>query len=455
MTTRILWATASVFGLSIVLTACGPQAGGDKAGVSGAASKPTSDGAAPAAHLTRGDVPESGTIGLAFSYFWYDNYETERDCPEGLSYALRDIAIMDLPQARQDYLLQPENRSTYYKMGYALAGKRAAEQGGISTCNIPYAYDDPPLRIVQSGMAHGRDLDGKVSDEGDVASCGNADAVSPDGRAGIDNNLWKVMGCIDSYRRTAEFAGGAFEDYHIGAYRDGEITTLMEITGVDDLQNDDRVEVGVYSSHEPTPYDGENEGLGYASLTVTDNTLWHNHTTGRIENGVLITEPFELRLKFGWTGRPAEYLIKQAQFHLTLDEDGGAAGDMVGYADLKHTYWQNFHDERGALQVANGYTCPSAWRALETYADGIKDPETGKCTGISTAMKVEAVPAFVIHPPEEALTKYVMDTREYYGVTEEDIAVAGAELRPLVAETGPDSRVEDEAETPAVEEAQQ
>lgn len=385
--------------------------------------------------LTKSTAEVDGTIGLAFSYFWYNNYETPQDCPEGLSYALRDVAIMNLPAEKQEFLLKAENRSTYYKMGYALSAKRHKEQG-TSICNVPFAYDDPPLRTVQTDIAYGRDLDGVTSDGSDSESCGTADFTSPDGVKGIDNELWRIMGCIDSYRRTAEFAGGAFEDYHVGAYRDGEVTTLMEITGVDDRMNDDYVEVAVYSSHEPTPYDAEKNGIGYASLTVTPNKLWHNTTTGKIVDGELITEPFDIRLRFGFTGRAAEYYIKQSRIHVTLNEDGSASGDLAGYYDIDHAYRHNFHDKSGAFQVANGYTCASAWRALEAHADGIKDPETGKCTGISTAMKIEAVPAFVIHPPEEELEFYVMDSSEYYGVDPEDLLVEGAELRPLEVKKG-------------------
>lgn len=378
-----------------------------------------------------------GTIGLAFTYFWYDMHETPQDCPDGYAYALRDLAILHLPKERQEFLLRAENRSDYYRMGYALSGRRMYEQGGVSICNIPHAYNDPPLRTVQSSIAYGRNLDGKISDGSDPENCGAVSFTSPDGTPGVDNQLYRVMGCIDSFRRDAEFAGGAMEDYHIGAYRDGEITTLMEIRGVDDVYNDDEVEVGIYSSQDPTLYDSEKRGISRASLTVTDNLLWHNTARGRVENGVLITEPFDLRLKFGWTGRPAEYVIKDVRIHLTLNPDGSASGDLAGYFDLKHAYWHNFHDEQGALQVANGYTCPAVWTALQQHADGHRDPATGQCRSISTAMRIEAVPAFVIHPPEDQLRKYFLDTRDYYGVELAEIAVPGAEPMELKGAGGP------------------
>ncbi len=379
----------------------------------------------------------SETLGFAFTYFWFSVHETPQDCPDGYAMALRDVAIMHLPKERQEFLLLAENRSDYYKMGYALSAKRMREQNGQSICNIPDSYDDPEHRVVQSSVSYGRDLDGLKSDGADASSCGGVDFTSPDGQAGVDNQLYRVLGCIDSFRRDALFAGGAMEDYHVGAYRDGEITTLMQVSGVDDRMNDDEVVVGVYSSLDPTQFDSEKNGVPYASLTVTDNLLWHNEVKGKIVDGELITDRFDLRLKFGWSGRPAEYLIKGSQIHLTINADGSAKGDLTGYFDTEQAYRHNFHNGRGALEVANGFTCPAVHDALMKYSDGYPDPVTGQCTAISTAMTIEAEPAFVIPLPREELKKYFLDTREYYGVEMADIAVEGAFPMPLDGKSGP------------------
>ncbi len=373
----------------------------------------------------------SETLGFAFTYFWFSVHETPEDCPDGYAMALRDVAIMHLPKAKQTHLLKAENRSTYYKMGYALSAKRMKEQNGQSICNIPNSYDDPEHRVVQSNVSYGRDLDGVTSEGEDDTTCGTNDFVSPDGVHGVDNELYRVLGCVDSFRRDAEFAGGAMEDYHVGSYRDGETTTLMEIRGVDDRMNDDDVTVGIYSSSDATPFDSQKNGIGFASMSVTDNTLWHNEVKGKIVDGELITEPFDLRLKFGWSGRPAEYKIKESRIHLTLKEDGTAEGDLAGYFNTLEAYRHNFHNARGALEVANGFTCPAAWDSIQKYSDGHKDPKTGKCTTISTAMTIQAVPAFLIQPTADNLTKYVLDTTEYYGVSLEEISVEGADVRPL------------------------
>jgi hypothetical protein len=47
-----------------------------------------------------------------------------------------------------------------------------------------------------------------------------------------------------------------------------------------------------------------------------------------------------------------------------------------------------------------GIDCPSFNQAFQRLADFGKDPATGKCSMISAAWDVHAIPAFVIHPEE-------------------------------------------------------
>ena len=51
------------------------------------------------------------------------------------------------------------------------------------------------------------------------------------------------------------------------------------------------------------------------------------------------------------------------------------------------------------------------YHALHRLADGNPDPATGKCTSLSAAFPLEAVPAFVIHPEGAAsVPKQTADT---------------------------------------------
>jgi hypothetical protein len=253
----------------------------------------------------------------------------------------------------------------------------------------------------------GLDLDGYDSASSSVApqSCPHTDFVGPDGSAGIDNQFYRVVGCIESYRRDSLYVSGGIEDFVIGAHLVGRITTLLEINGVDDSLNDDDVDVSIFSSEDPVPYDSQENGLPNASLTATDNPRWRNDVKGRIENGVLKTDSFDLLLKFGYrTG--TEYDLKGARLELNLLPDGNAEGTLAGYYDIDEIYRAMFRDRFGEVQAPYGYTCPAVHRALAENADGYPDPDSGNCTAISTAFTVKAMPAFVIQPervktPEE------------------------------------------------------
>lgn len=52
--------------------------------------------------------------------------------------------------------------------------------------------------------------------------------------------------------------------------------------------------------------------------------------------------------------------------------------------------------------LAAGIDCAGTLATLRKYADGIRDPRTGKCSGVSSAMDLYAVPAFVNDVPRPA-----------------------------------------------------
>ena len=55
----------------------------------------------------------------------------------------------------------------------------------------------------------------------------------------------------------------------------------------------------------------------------------------------------------------------------------------------------------GSLLVA-GIDCAGKWNTLKKLADGDRDPKTGQCRTISSAMELRAVPAFVNDIPANA-----------------------------------------------------
>ena len=334
------------------------------------------------------------TRGFVFQYFWYAmNYGAD-DCPQGLAislekeYAGRPYTAGRAKGSFKDYTLQ-----------FGL-------KGIDERCPNPAAFEEPPLRLAQGKVAFGVNLDGVDSDAVTPNSCAHQNFKGPAGEAGIDNQLYRVLGCIAAYRPEQHFQSNTIRDFVNSARQDGQVTTVMEIRGLDNDLNDDHVEVGLYSTRNPTQYDPERKGVPYESYEVDPNPRWQNIGTGKVVNGVLVSDPFDIRLDHyqgeGLLHR-AENYIKAARLRLQLKPDGSAEGLLAGYSDVETVYTAEFGQWVNYLEFGFGGSCPALYKALYEQADGYPDPNTGQCTAISTAYRIDAVPAFLIHrnPGEE------------------------------------------------------
>jgi hypothetical protein len=142
-----------------------------------------------------------------------------------------------------------------------------------------------------------------------------------------------------------------------------------------------------------------------ASFTVHSDETYHNaRARGRIENGILTTEPFDLRLKVKQQTMDNAIYYRDARVRAEILEDGRIRGLLGAYWDSQN-FWSimNDHTIGGTPQGRNaafnrGFMCAGLHHAIPRVADGHPDPETGRCTSISMALHFEAKPAFVIRP---------------------------------------------------------
>jgi hypothetical protein len=378
----------------------------------------------------------SRTMGLVVTHFYYATLDGKDDCPNGPTQGMRRLALptlkAKLPPAELARVMQPEHEQDLVLLSQAFAlggvayqgaadvrayliGPKLSKQGkgevarqgaggrGIADqCLFPTEFDNPPLQESQAKVGFGLDLDGGN------ASCPHQEFTSPAGLKGVDNQMQRVIGCIDGYRHDVSFLPGALEDYSDGSFRDGAYTSLIEITGVDDLKNDPDVQVTIWDSKDATPFDSKGKGMSNYSLTaraVVDG--FANTAKGRIVDGVLTTDPAELATPRRGESSSYPYRFRGARLELKIAPDGSASGLLAGYMDIAEAY----KSEVGYLgrfvtaQAAEiDMSCPAFFKALHKLADGYKDPATGKCTALSTAFKLDAVPAFVIHPDPEPKT---------------------------------------------------
>jgi hypothetical protein len=360
----------ATLGLCCGLAACGPQ----------------SD-AIPA------DAAASGkTLGLVLSSFDYLFYSTEdgkEECPDGPVHSSKDNWHVQFPT-------RAAREAHFNRCG-------GIDNRGPDCENVlvaPESTTDPlPYRSVQGSKSYGANLDGTPDGRETATTCAHEKFVHPDGTQGIDNQYYRLMGCQKSFQRTNLFGPDVAKDTaarFIALSR--TLRTVLQIQEIDDERNDEQVKVVIYRGKDRLAVDAQNRAIPWQSQRIDTNTR-PQHLRGRIVDGELITEPADVTwhaVSFhGHAQRPI--LIRGAQFRLRLNE-AGAEGVRTGYVDVA-SWWR----VRRATVLAGSFagdSPPSLYAALHRLADGYKDPQTGACTALSSAMKLEFVRAYVRHPNE-------------------------------------------------------
>jgi hypothetical protein len=346
-----------------------------------------------ASHTTLPAPPADGVMGFVVSTFIPPIVPGKEACPSGPSPKLRDAYLASLPADERERLLRKEN-AMELERNWKLT---AFGPGDTNVCSQPEAFDRPLLITVQSKLAIGLDLDRGRGD-----GCAHDEFASPSGEQGIDNQEYRVMGCKLEWRGV----DGMQSDQAVGMkqfHASGEWTQVILLRGVDSLQNDDAVEV-IYGNTPDRPLlDSKGNYLSGATFTISDKPPRHrNVLKGRIVGGVLTTAPARIELTQTWgqggardiRGNRGVYDFHEGVLRLTFQPDGTLEGLVGGYKPLFDAILSPALGGAGSAIVA-GIDCAAELKTLRKYADGMRDPKTGQCTGISSAMQVSAVPAFV------------------------------------------------------------
>ncbi|MFD1613198.1 hypothetical protein ACFSCW_15440 [Sphingomonas tabacisoli] len=358
--------------------------------------------AAPTVKLPQ--VPANGEMGFVVSRFGPAVVEGDKTaCPQGPGFTLRESYLDSLPSAERARLSLPANEPELTKRWQALA----FGPNGTNICSQPDMFDRPVIkRTVQSRRAVGMNLDGDSGDgSGNAESCTHENFTSPSGERGIDNQAYRVLGC--SYLGPDGTAGEVTRGYS-QFLASGEWTQLILVRGVDSLEHDEDVEVIYANTPDRPPVDSKGNFIPGASFTVS-NTLprYRNVLRGRIDHGVITTEPNDIKLTQTWgqggardiRGNRTKFDLRRARLRLSIQADGSLKGVVGGYQPAWELIQSPSLGGVGAALVA-GVDCAARLKTLKMYADGIRDPKTGQCTGVSNAYDLAAVPAMVNDVPE-------------------------------------------------------
>ncbi len=192
--------------------------------------------------------------------------------------------------------------------------------------------------------SYGLNLDGKVSPN---------DFTSPDGTPGIDNEVYRAVGCIIGFRGP-DGVEVIFQNKAISS--DTFNRTMIELTGVDSWTKDDDVTVTIFRGHDRLLTDAKGDKVlpgGTQRIDVRWGKKLIQQVKGKIEDGTLTTVP-TAQMVIPWQNLsvPSFQLIRDMRLVLKVSPTH-AEGLLAGYADVD-TYYRQLIRNDSTHHLSNG-----------------------------------------------------------------------------------------------------
>jgi hypothetical protein len=364
-------------------------------GFSEAASADPVKSASAATGSAAAGAPPGRTLGFVVKDFMPAVYETKfmDECPAGLNIGNDEIWWRNLSKKQRSELTQDGLITTLDRWFSAV---RRGPNGEDVCINPEVIKDDPPLLTVEGTTSFGANLDGNIDGSATPKTCSHENFTSPGGVPGIDNQLYRLIGCIYGYREQGVIDINANEMRRTS----GLAMILIEVTDVDDPRNDDDVTVTFYRSIDQFPLDSKGQVIPFSSYRIDytdEGPRYGDSLKGSIIDGVLKAGSGDVRLPYYGNYNYMHPVIRDMQIELAITEDGSnATGMLAGYYDLEQYLYLT--GGLGPVIVTGVFSCPAFFEAAKSLADGYPDPETGECTHISSAFEINTYAAFVVHP---------------------------------------------------------
>jgi hypothetical protein len=324
-------------------------------------------------------APKKGVIGYVLTdLYWaiYQSANAKEECPKGFN---------DGPREQYEVLFPGNGK------GQTLTNSQLKLEAQTW---LPTATPDSfPFKEATGRLSYGLDLDGKSGPE---------DFTHPDGGAGVDNQLFRALGCIIGFRGP-DGVEYIFENKAIS--QDAYNRTMIEVSGVDDLNNDKDVDVTIYRGLDRLLTDATGNKIVPGGSQRID-TRWGKkliqQVHGRIANGVLTTDPTpQMIIPWMNLGVPTFQLLHDMRLQLKVTPVG-AEGVIGGYADVDTWYKQLIRND-STHHLSNGQISGiSLYKAIRRLADAYPDPKGGGNTAISSALNAKFTQVFIQHPDGEA-----------------------------------------------------
>jgi hypothetical protein len=326
--------------------------------------------------------------------------EPGSDCPKGttpdsdytamLKTTWRsDAEVADILRSATTAVNGQFNNNREFRISSALRNRSFRKD--IDTWVNPFTAPDPGMQEVTGKIGEGFNLDHNAK----------TGFVSPAGEKGVDNNLYRVMGCGMAYR------GAPYSAYLSVRGNDkmleGLYTIIIRISGNKDPMNDDDavLEIG-YSPDHVVKNSAGGAVPDYSFRIVKD--AQYTRIKATVRNGVVQTvQTPEIHMpSFSWfENNRGESIFQQGMLRLVVNEDGTSTGLVGGYLDWRSFYGTDTFDTNSSAGTRETYYHENQiakYYALKRNADGMRDPKTGQNMGISAAYRFTVQPAHVVDP---------------------------------------------------------
>jgi hypothetical protein len=327
--------------------------------------------------------------------------EPGSDCPNGTNPEIDWVQVLveagyTLEEAK--WLRNPANPTRSPVHGQNQMAFRGKDRANVYV--NPTSTPDPGLVGVTGSIGEGVNLDDNV----------RTGFTSPTGEPGIDNAFYRTLGCWKTYRGPSRLSSGAlqFND----SMRNGAWTTLIVVAGTGrDTLNDKNVTVGFYVSNDKMIKDGNGGIARDYTFRIKPHAKYEAIFPARTSKGVIRSSaPADVMLRDPSYVQDLELL--RARIDLQMQADGSLKGYVGGYRPWEPVYrgWVN---ARGpVIESLTWVQLPAVYYALQRNADFAPAGTQAK-THISFALRVDAVPAFIMTPEaeEQAFTVVSYRTR--------------------------------------------
>jgi len=306
------------------------------------------------------------------------------DCPAGTVPEMDWRKVLKTSyrtDAEVEKILDPEN-------------PQRARVGGIRGPNRenvyeqPWSVPDPGLQPVNGDRSYGFDLDGDAK----TGFKGLDFAGQPNGVSGIDNEYYRAVGCLMAWRGPTR--EGHHAKYVNDGMRDGRYTLVIMISGdAADWRNDPNVRVGFFISRDKMVKDANGAIAHDYTFRITPDPKSQSVVAARTVNGVIETAvPVDIVTR---SLDRLPLILKSGRLRFEIQPDGALVGFIGGYRNIDD-YYSEWAAGGSIYELTMHINIPAYWYALQRSADGLFDPAVGRYTGISSAFRVYAMPAFVV-----------------------------------------------------------